>query len=121
MLQTVFKLAFVSVAVNPNVYSIPVGLTHAPLPDVAVSLGSLPHSGAVLESSEPLSLIKLSVWPVIFANSFRPAVDVVSLVDGASWKDLIARTMFIILFPVTFVEPIIIVDHDTLSVAPFIG
>jgi hypothetical protein len=119
---TVFKavpeISLVSVSVDPDMDTIAVSLSHFPFSEIAVSFGALPHSRPVFESIEPLSLIEFSVGPEIFADSFWFSIAIVPLVSRAIGECLIAVSMFIIIFPVSFIDPIVIVHHDSLPV-PF--
>lgn len=71
----------------------------------------------MLQAVQPLSFVELAIRPDILADAFWFAIDVGALVGGAVGQDLVARALLVVVFPVAFVETVIIVDHDALAVA----
>ena len=93
MFQALLELAFVPVSVDPHMHAVTICLAELPFAHVAVSLGALPHPRSMLKPVDPLTLIKLPIWPLVLADSLRPTVDVPSLVDTSIRESLVAPTV----------------------------
>lgn len=117
VLQTGFEVAFITIAVYPDVNSIAFCFSHSPLADVTVSFNAAPHSRAVFESVYPLSFIGLALSPRVFSNSFGFSIYVLTLVGAAIGKHLEACALFVVAFPMSFVDSIVVIDHNSKSVA----
>jgi hypothetical protein len=105
MLHAVFKLALITIAIDPSVDPVAVRFAEFPLTDVGISFGTFPHPGAVFHAIQPLSFIKFTVGPCIPSNTLWLAIDIVALKDGAISKLLDSFTMFEIVLPLPFIDP----------------
>ena len=81
VLEAVFELALISIAIDPGVNSVAISPPLPPLPNVGIPLGSSPYSRTVLEAVGPLSLVNLPIIPLVSTAPLRLAFDIVPLVD----------------------------------------
>jgi hypothetical protein len=116
VLKAGFEVAFITIAVYPNVNSIAFRFSHSPFADVTVSFNAAPHSGAVFESVYPLSFIGLALSPRVFPDSFGFSIYVLTLVCAAIGKHLEACALLVVAFPMSFVDSIVVIDHNSKSV-----
>ena len=113
VLKALLKLTLISISVYPDMYTISISFSKLPFSNIAIPFSSLPHPRAVLKAIDPLSFIKLAIRPLIFPNSFGPAIDVASLVYTAVRKTFIAFSVFQVTRPLSFIKALVVVKHHS--------
>jgi hypothetical protein len=116
MFQTGLKIAFVSVPIHPDMHTISIRLPHLPLSHVTVTLATLPHPRTMLQSVHPLPLVKFAITPSIFTDPFRLSVHVLPVIDTAVGKLLEAQSLLVIALPITLIDSLVLVKHNSLAV-----
>jgi hypothetical protein len=91
------------------VNTIPICLSHLPLSYITIALAAFPHSGTVLKSIYPLSLIKFAITPSIFAYTLWPSIDILPIISTTVWKLFETESLFVITLPITFIDTLILV------------
>ena len=89
-----------------------------PLSNVGIAIEALPYTIAVLQTIVPLSIINLSVVPLVYAFAFclpHLVLTVVGVTIGILFE---ASTLSQVILPFALILPPVLVPHQTFSV-PF--
>lgn len=116
MSEALFPLAFVLVAVAPNVFTKSIRFILYPLPNVAVTFQTLPEAMTFLLTLDPLSVVHLAAGPHVFALTLYLSVVVLALVYVIIAKPLVAETVALVVGPLTLVHALGCIRDDTLSI-----
>jgi len=111
MLHELEPLTFVFVAIWPEMNSLSMRLRIFPFSDVLISLGVLPKSLSVFHSFDPLSVIDLTISPLIDASTVSSTVFELTSINMTWHIPFVTLTISGVSFPISFVESIVYILH----------
>jgi hypothetical protein len=67
----------------------------------------------MLEAIHPLSIVILSIWPSIAADAIGFSILILTFIEALVWEFLRSVAFLLIICPLSFVNPLVFIEHDT--------
>ena len=116
--QAVLPLAFIDVAIAPNMLSEAVRLILLPLPSVGVTLFlAAPATVAGLRTLEPLAVENVAVSPGVLTLAIDAAHLVLAFVDVLITEDLEALPISLVVAPLAFIDTAGLVNDNAFAMS----